>query len=409
MSGGPSPAPDAHDAATPSPGRALAATLAIQMYTSLAAAAGPVLAPELGRDLGIAPKWVGVFIGLTYAGAMIASLVSGGLIRRYGAIRVSQVCVAVCATGIAIVAVVPPAALPLLVVAAIGMGLGYGPITPASSHVLARTTPASRMSLVFSIKQTGVPAGTALAGALLPGLALTLGWRGACVGVAIVGIVVCAAAQSMRAPLDADRRPDAPISVAGAFAPLAIVFRHRALTELTLISCAYAAVQVSLTTFLVVYLTEALQWTLVSAGFALTAATVGGVVGRIGWGALADRTRSARVVLATIGLLAGACATLMALAGPQWPVATVVILSAIFGATAIGWNGVQLAELARQAPAGQVGLVTGAGGFVTFAGVVAGPPLFAALAGITGSYSSGFALAAIASIGGALAILTLRR
>ena len=61
-----------------------------------------------------------------------------------------------------------------------------------------------------------------------------------------------------------------------------------------------------------------------------------------------------------------------------------------FGATAIGWNGVQLAEVARHAPAGQAGTVTGASGFVTFAGVVIGPPTFALLAAVTGSYRVGF-------------------
>ena len=41
--------------------------------------------------------------------------------------------------------------------------------------------------------------------------------------------------------------------------------------------------------FLVVYLTEALGWSLVAAGLALTVRDVGGVAGRIVWGAVADR------------------------------------------------------------------------------------------------------------------------
>ena len=49
---------------------ALAITLAIQMFTSLAATATSVLAPEIARDLGISPKLVGVFVGLVYVGAM---------------------------------------------------------------------------------------------------------------------------------------------------------------------------------------------------------------------------------------------------------------------------------------------------------------------------------------------------
>ena len=41
--------------------------------------------------------------------------------------------------------------------------------------------------------------------------------------------------------------------------------------------------------FLVVYLTETLGYSLVAAGFALTVANLGGIVGRIVWGAVADR------------------------------------------------------------------------------------------------------------------------
>ena len=84
----------------------------------------------------------------------------------------------------------------------------------------------------------------------------------------------------------------------------------------------------------------------------------------------------------------------MAFAAPAWPVWLVLPLAALYGATAIGWNGVQLAELARRAPAGQAGAVTGASGFVTFGGVVGGPLLFAGLAGLTGGYRTSFLVCA---------------
>src|SRR6185295_14120776 len=84
---------------------ALSVTLAIQIYTSVAATATAVLAPEIGRDLGIAPKLVGVFVGVLYAGSMGASLASGMFIQRHGPIRVSQVSVLLCAAGALLVAV----------------------------------------------------------------------------------------------------------------------------------------------------------------------------------------------------------------------------------------------------------------------------------------------------------------
>ena len=388
---------------------ALAATLTIQIYVSFVATATAVLAPEIAREFGVETRWVGVFVGIVYIGGMFASLACGGFIERHGSIRVSQACVVLCALGAAAMAATPSAVPVLLALAALVIGIGYGPITPASSQLLQRTASPSRMALTFSIKQTGVPAGAALCGALLPALAVAIGWRAAFAAVALAGAGVIAAAQPIRAELDLDRRPRHGLSFAGIFAPLALLRQSRALRELALVSLAYSATQVCLMSFLVVHLTETLQWSLVSAGFALTAATVGGVVGRIGWGYVADRVLAPRRVLALIGWVAGACGIGITFATPAWPVAAIVLLAAVFGATAIGWNGVQLSEVARLAAPGTAGKVTGASGFVTFAGVVIGPPSFALLSSLTGGYRAGFATFAGLSIAAALGLIRGQR
>src|SRR5688572_27882465 len=58
--------------------------------------------------------------------------------------------------------------------------------------------------------------------------------------------------------------------------------------------------------------------------------------------------------------------------------------------SAIGWNGVYLAEVARQAPPGKAGLATGGTLAITFMGNVLGPVMFGALAGVFRSYRAGF-------------------
>jgi MFS family permease len=308
--------------------------------------------------------------------------------------------VLLCATGVALVAAAPGAAAQaaaLLPVAAMVLGVGYGPITPASSQVLARTAPPSRMALTFSLKQTGVPAGAALAGAGLPALALALGWRPALLLVAALGILVVVVAQPARRSLDADRRPARPLSLVGVFAPLRVVFGSRALSGLSLAGFIYAATQVCLTSFLVVYLTESLRVSLVHAGLALTVANAGGIAGRIGWGAVADRFVPPRRLLGVLGILSCLCAGTTATFDADTLPALVLATCALFGTTAIGWNGVQLAELARHAPKGAEGAITGASGFLTFSGVVVGPPLFALLATLTGGYRAGFVACGVVS------------
>lgn len=377
---------------------ALAATLAIQVFTSMAGAAAAVLAPTIAAEFHIEPKWIGVFIGLVYAGAMAASLASGGFIGRYGSIRTSQACVLVCTAGIVMIALAPAAMPLLLALAALVIGVGYGPITPASSQLLARTMPRERMAVTFSIKQTGVPAGVALSGAVLPSLAHATGWRTALWALALTGVIVAFAAQAVQPALDRER--GGRLSLRAALAPLAHL-RTPALRQTATIGLAYSATQVCLTSFLVVYLTAALHYPLVTAGLALSVATVAGVAGRIGWGLVADRWLAPRTTLAVIGATAAACSIALAFAQATWPVTACLVLAALFGATAIGWNGVQLALVARLAPRGEAGVVTGAVGFVTFGGVVAGPPLFALLASLAAGYRVSFAVLALVSAGAA--------
>jgi MFS family permease len=372
---------------------ALVATLAIQVYASLAASAVPVLAPVIAPEFGVSQKLVGVFVGLVYASAMTASLCSGTFIVRYGAIRVSQVGVLLCAFGLLLLpfaSMLPVGALALLVIAPLIAGAGYGPITPASSQILARTAPPHRMGLTFSIKQTGVPAGVALGGAMLPALAIAFGWRGTLVAIAAVAIVVAVAAQPMRADLDGTLDRTRRFTFAAALRPLRKVLASPGLRELTIVAFFYSGLQVSLMSFLVVYLTEALGWSLVAAGFALSVATVGGTAGRILWGSVADRFVRPRVLLGLLGLLAGTCSIATAYYPADAPAIPLLVLAGLFGLTAIGWNGVQLAELARHSPPGEAGAITGAAGFISFSGVVVGPPLFGIVAEATGSYRGGF-------------------
>ena len=70
------------------------------------------------------------------------------------------------------------------------------------------------------------------------------------------------------------------------------------------------------------------------------------------------------------GIDSAACAFATVAFSPAWPLAALLVVAACFGATGIGWNGVQLSEIARRSPPGEAGTITGASGFITFGGVV---------------------------------------
>jgi MFS family permease len=161
------------------------------------------------------------------------------------------------------------------------------------------------------------------------------------------------------------------------------------------LSFIYSGMQNCTSSFIVAYLVEALGYGWIAAGAALTAANLAGVAGRIAWGVVADRWLSARRTLQLVGALMAVGCALVAAFAPRWPVLAVYASCALLGATAIGWNGVFLSEVARRAPSGQAGAATGGSLFVTFVGSVVWPPAFGLLQRASGSYGVCFAAAGV--------------
>jgi len=377
---------------------AVAVTLAVQTLTSMAMIAPSVLAPVAAPDLGLAPQAIGLFVSISYFGAMVSSLMSGRLTARFGPLAMCQAAVVLAAAGLVLGKLAIVAVLPL---AALAIGFGYGFVTPVSSHILARRTPPGIMAFVFSIKQTGVPIGGAIAGAAVPPLVLALGWTDALPVLAAACIAAAFALLPARAtlaePPAAGTR--AALSLRGVFAglgrPIQLVLADRSLRELAFASLGYAMVQLVFITYFVSYLNLDLGYSLVTAGLVYACAHASGIAGRIAWGAVADRWLPPRVMLAVLGVVSAACGLLTAAFSSAWPLAAIVALAMLYAASAVGWNGVYLAEVARCAPPGQVGTATGGTQFFTFSGAVAGPPIFAAAVSATGSYAWAFALFAI--------------
>ncbi|MGB6102505.1 MAG: MFS transporter, partial [Pusillimonas sp.] len=301
----------------------------------------------------------------------------------------SQAGLVLCALGVAVCAIASPFAS---AAGALLIGLGYGPITPSSSHLLARSTPAHRMSFVFSIKQTGVPLGGVLAGVIVPGLSDVVGWQWAFIIVAAASLLCALAIQPLCATLDADRNPAQRLSFGnGLTGPLRLVFSQRSLTVLAGVSFLFSITQVSLTTYMVTFLHEDLSLSLIVAGFILAVSQTAGVAGRLLWGYVSDRLLGPIRMLVCLALLILICALvtpLLKYTNAQW---IIVIVLSVFGSCAIGWNGVYLAEVARQAPAGQASIATGGTLALTFLGVVIGPPLFGLIASMAGSYGLAYA------------------
>ena len=381
---------------------ALIATLAIQGLVAMAVLAPPVLAPLAAPEMGVGANTIGVYTSLIYAAACVAAASSGAPIRRHGAIRLSQVSLILCGAGLALAAT---ALVPLVMLGAVLLGAGYGPVTPASSHLLIRQTPPHRRSLVFSLKQTGVPLGGALAGVAVPAFVLALGWRGAALASAGLCLLLALGVEPLHRRLDGDADPGAPVE-RGVRAAIRLVLQRPALRRLALASLAFSAMQLSFSSFVVIFLIERVRLDLVAAGAVMALAQAAGIGARILWGWIADRFLPPRLLLMVLGLTMAAAGAATGLITETWPLTGIVAVTMLLGASALGWNGVYLAEVAHLAPSGAAGAATGGALSLTFLGIVIGPPVFSAIVAASGSYRPAFVAAAIAA---AASALTLRR
>ncbi len=376
---------------------AVGVAFAVQAGVALVIFAPPVLAPAATRTMGLDPSTVGVFTSLVYLFAAIAAVSSARPVAALGALRASQVCLLLCAAGIALVAT---ASLPLVLLGAMLLGLGYGPVTPSSAIILVSTLPARFRSLGFSVKQTGVPVGAGACGLAIPALVAAFDWQVAAwalAAAAVAGAVLC---QPLQRDFDEGVRGSGPSASTSPLGSLALVWRLSRLRELAIGSFVFAGIQMCVVTYLVVFLTGT-GLGLAAAGLAMTCAMIGGLVGRIGWGWVADNLLAPRRTLALVSLLMGMTSLGLACVQPSWPLAAVIAMSAAAGLSSIAWNGVYLAEVAHRAPPGMATAATGGTMFCTYAGVMVWPTVFYVAHAATGSYVASFVLVGLLGLAGA--------
>lgn len=386
---------------------ALGVALVMQTTNSALTRVFPVIGPVLTEAAGVPSESIGVLASAGSLGTMWYLVAGGEFLPRFGPVRLLQVGAAVGALGVAVATL---GGWWALLAASLLIGLGYGPSPPAGSEILKRHAPARHRSLVFSIKQSGVPLGGAVAGLLVPAVLLAAGWRAACFSAVLFALATAVAVQPWRAAIDGERDARRPLSLRTFLDPraLAIPFRtlgrDRALLATTYASICFAVAQGSVFAYLVTYLTVHLGLGLAAAGFAFATLQMAGVVGRVLVGWLADRVGSARLTLIVLAVASAAATALLATVGPSWPSAGLLGLSAAAGVAVASWNGVFLAVVSSLVPDRAVGEATAAATFFTFFGYVVGPIAFGSVLAWGGSYEAAFGLIALAPLTGALAL-----
>ena len=370
---------------------AVGAMLVQQGLSYLATLVFPVAMPALSEALGIATAYAGLYTGLCFCVSSMGQLACGGLIVRMGALRVSQVSLLLLGTGLFLAAA---GEVWLFVLSALILGAGNSVSTPASSHLLARYAPPKYAPLIFSIKQTGVPVGAVTAGAVVPLLVVHYGWQSAFVVFGCICWVFGLAIQPLRREFDSDRQPRHQLSFAAIGATIRTVWGDEGLRGYAYAMFCFVGLQAIFGSFFVSYLSAGMGYSLTAAGSVFALAQAIAIGARIGWGWIGSRWVQPRLVLGGLGFAMALASLAVAAIGLGMPYWAILAVAVCYSATAVGWHGLLLAEVARRAPPGRIGAITG--GVVAFggAGMMTYPLLHAGLLHLTGAYGWGFALGA---------------
>jgi len=370
--------------------------MALSMASVLAV---PVMAPAISADTGLQASLLGAYSFVMWSAATLVSGTVSGLIARLGAPRVVQLSLLLCAAGLA--AGATGTTVGLVVTPAL-VGAACAIETPASSEILARLATPELRTFIFSLKQTGVQIGGVLAGIVFPAALAGLGWRGAMAALAALLVVYALALETLRPRLAPHAPPPRPRGASPG--RLAFVLRNHALRDLATASFVFHAMQVCMNVFLVAYLVGEHGYSLAAAGLLLAAAQLGGFLGRLGFGLAVGPRLGASRLLVGVGFGMSAAAGAVALSAGVAPPLLLGLLCFLFGLTAAGWNGVFLAEVAREAPPGEIARVTGGVMITAYAGLILGPVAFSAAATAAATLAAGYLLLAGATLAGALVL-----
>jgi MFS family permease len=378
----------------------LFATTLIQLVASFTIAGPLAISIVIVQAQHLPESWIGYYTSLLYASAIIGSVGTARLLASFSIRFVQLGALLATALGYALFSQLEAGLLPVIMACTgiVLMGLAYGVTVPSGSLALSECYSPRMQPLVVSVRQTGVPVGTAIVALIAPFAAHHYGWQSILVPVvAVLAATFVLALPGLR-PFGA--RAANPPARQHLLAALRSALREPATRRLALVSGAYGINQAAMTTYLVPSLVWLHGLSVAAAAGYLALATIAGAAARIIFGITTARFGRAALHLGLIGIASGLAWLLL-----LWPMPSPMRLmsgSLLLGMTAMGWNGILLAQIALAAPPGKTTEAVATGTSFAYFGVLIAPLIYVQLDHALSSKAAAMAgLAALAILAGA--------
>lgn len=285
-----------------------------------------VIAPELARDIGLAPSELGVVSGAFFAAFAVAQIPIGMAFDRVGPRLTVSVVMLAAVAGTALFAFATAPWQPILGMALIGVGCA--PVFMAALYVIGRTQPSARFATWSSVIVGIGSLGNLVAATPFAALVELFGWRASLGGIGLVTAgSVAAVALLARDP------PPLPKPTGHRPSPFAMgeVFRIRELWPIfPLALIAYPILAATRGLWVGPYFSEVHGLGPVDRGNAVLAMSLAIIVGALAYGPL-DRLFGTRKWVVVGGTLATLAALVALALRPGMGVAEAAIWFAVIG------------------------------------------------------------------------------
>ena len=351
------------------------------------------LAVQIRDELGFGAGALGLAVAVFFVVSSASSALAGRVAERVGSHAAMRASSLVGMLSLLAVALLAGSWWGIVACLVLG-GMGNAVAQPSTNLMLAREVPGGRQGLAFGVKQAAIPVATLLAGLAVPVIAVTVGWRWAFAGAALLALLV-----SLLVPKGNDdattggrakevRAGDAPL------APLILLAVGIGLGSTAATPLGAFGVESAVDTGVGVG----------TAGLLLALGSAVGIVVRVVAGYLADGMTGGRLRLVAGMLVLGTAGFVMLASGSPGLLVVGVVLA--FGA-GWGWPGLFNFAIVRsnpKAPAAATGITqTGASG-----GAALGPLLFGYTVEAT-SFGTAWLATAVVALLSAAAIVAGRR
>ena len=128
---------------------------------------------------------------------------------------------------------------------------------------------------------------------------------------------------------------------------------------LGLVAFSFVGMQSIYMGFTITYLFEDLAYSLEEAGKIVGMATVFAIPGRILWGWIGSTLVKPRLLMGLLALVMACSTSFMGALEADWSRTACLLVNCSVSLSVLSWHGVLLAEVARLAPAGEAGRITG--------------------------------------------------